>query len=114
MTVIISTVILFTISILCFFTSVLQFLNKGFLFNNAYIYASQEDRKKLNKKPYYRQSAIVFFLIGVIFVLNGIGIILKTNKIFIVVIIITLITVVYAIYSSVKIERNNKKEKDNK
>ena len=42
--------------------SIRSFQNKGFLFNNAYIYASKKERGKMDKKPYYRQSAIVFLI----------------------------------------------------
>ena len=47
--------ILFAISIFLFFMSVRSFMEKGFLFNNAYIYASKEEREKMNKKPHYHQ-----------------------------------------------------------
>lgn len=47
--------------------SIMSFKEKGFLFNNAYIWASKQEREKMNKKPYYRQTAIVFALIAFIF-----------------------------------------------
>ena len=34
--------------------SILQFKEKGFLFNNAYIWADKQEREKLNKKHHYR------------------------------------------------------------
>lgn len=63
--------ILFLISSGVFVMSILSFMQKGFLLNNAYIYASKEERKKLDKKPHYRQSAIVFLLLGIVFLLLG-------------------------------------------
>ena len=63
--------ILFAVSIFLFFMSVRSFMEKGFLFNNAYIYASKQERAKMNKKPHYRQSAIVFLLLGLIFLLRS-------------------------------------------
>ena len=43
---IISAVILIIISAALFTLSFFQFKEKGFLFNNAYLYASEEERKK--------------------------------------------------------------------
>ena len=59
----------------------------------------------MNKKPHYRQSAIVFLLIGIIFFLNGLSVLLSANWIFFLVIIITIIAIVYAIVSSIAIEK---------
>ena len=100
--------ILFAISIFLFFMSVRSFMEKGFLFNNAYIYASKEEREKMNKKPHYHQSAIVFLLIGLIFLLNAIAVLLKVNWIFYIVAAVVIVTLIYAIVSSITIEKNNK------
>ena len=100
--------ILFAISIFLFFMSVRSFMEKGFLFNNAYIYASKEEREKMNKKPHYHQSAIVFLLIGLIFLLNAIAVLLKENWIFYIVAAVVIVTLIYAIVSSITIEKNNK------
>ena len=100
--------ILFAVSFLSFILSIRSFLEKGFLFNNAYIYASKKERETMDKKPHYRQSAIVFFLIGLIFLLNALAVLFNINWIFYVVIAIVLITSVYAIISSIAIERNKK------
>ena len=63
----------------------------------------------MNKKPYYRQSAVVFLLVGLIFLLNGFDLIFKTEWIFYSVIGVMIVAILYAITSSVKIEKNNKK-----
>lgn len=60
-------VIMLMCSLISFFISYQQFKERGFLFHNAYVYASKEDRNKMNKRPYYQQSAKVFFGIGIIF-----------------------------------------------
>ncbi|MBQ6809618.1 MAG: DUF3784 domain-containing protein [Clostridia bacterium] len=73
---IICAVVLFVISIIPFVISFRSFKERGFLFNNAYIYASKEDRERMNKKPYYRQTAIVFLIIGIFFALCGVALIL--------------------------------------
>ena len=86
--------------------SYFQFNQKGFLFNNAYIFASQEERETMNKKPHYRQSGIVFIMIGIIFLINVAEMIIDTGWLLYLVIVVAGIAVVYAIVSSVVIERN--------
>ena len=63
--------ILFAISLFTFILSIYSFRERGFLLNNAWLYASKQERETMNKKPFYRQTAIVFLLIGIIFLLNG-------------------------------------------
>ena len=56
----ISTIVfLFLLTLASFGISYFQFHERGFLLNNAWLYASAEERNKMNKKPYYRQSGIV-------------------------------------------------------
>lgn len=83
-------------------------MEKGFLFNNAYIYASKQEREKMNKKPYYRQSAIVFMLLGLIFLLNAIAVLLELNWLFYIVAAVLIVTLVYAVVSSIINEKNKK------
>lgn len=87
-----------------------SFREKGFLFNNAYLYASKQEREQMNKKPHYRQSAIVFLLLGVIFALDGIELLLETGWLFWVVGITVAVTIVYAIMSSIMIEKRNRNQ----
>ena len=97
--------ILFLISGLAFFMCIRSFREKGFLFNNAYLYASEQERESMDKKPHYRQSAVVFLLIGIIFLLNGLAVIFSINWMIYIVITIIVITLIYAIASSVAIEK---------
>ncbi len=100
--------ILFAVSVFLFFMSVRSFMEKGFLFNNAYIYASKQEREKMNKKPYYRQSAIVFLLFGIVFLLLALGVLLEAYWISFVGVAVVIITLIYAIVSSITIAKNNK------
>ena len=59
------------LAIVAFIISFFSFREKGFLFNNAYLYASKEERATMDKKPHYRQSAVIFLMIGIIFLLNA-------------------------------------------
>ena len=100
--------ILLAISIFAIIMSIRSFMEKGFLFNNAYIYASKQEREKMNKKPHYRQSAIVFLLLSLIFLLNAIAVLLEVNWIFYIVVAVVIVTLIYAIVSSITIEKNKK------
>ena len=96
--------VLFLISALAFLLSIRSFREKGFLLNNAYLYASRQERETMDKKPHYRQSAIVFLLLGCIFLLNGLQVLLKAPWIFYAVLVLMSITLGYAIVSSVRLK----------
>ena len=89
--------------------SVRHCAEKGFLFNNAYIWASKEERKKMDKSPYYRQSAIVFCLLSATFLVMGISIVLQNSKIQLLEIPLMIGALIYAIVSSVRIEKRTKR-----
>lgn len=105
---IVGAVVLGIVALVCFIISCFQFQNKGFLFNNAYLYASKEEREKMNKAPHYRQSGICFVLIGIIFLVNAIEMIIKTGWLFYVVITVAVIAVIYAVISSITISKKKK------
>ncbi len=97
--------ILLIIAIGAFIISIRSFQEKGFLLNNAYLYASGEERRSMNKKPHYRQTAIVFLLIGIVFMLNAAEGILKSGWLLWTGIFFTAVTMIYAVVSSIQIER---------
>ena len=86
--------------------SLCQFMEKGILLNNAFIFISKEERKNLNRKKHYRQSAIVFCLLSSVFLVTGLSVVFQIQLIEIPLLISTLI---YAVISSIKIERDTKK-----
>ena len=90
--------------------SIRSFLQKGFLLNNAYIYASEEEREAMDKKPYYRQTGVVFCLLSIVFIIVGISVVLQNYKIELLQIPVIAGTVIYAIVSSIRIGKNNKKQ----
>ncbi len=105
---IVGAIILGVIAVICFIFSYLQFNEKGFLLNNAYIYASKQERKNMDKKPHYKQSGIIFVSIGIIFLLDAIDIILQTGWLLYLVIGVAIVAIVYAIVSSIMIEKRKK------
>lgn len=98
----------FALAALAFIVSIRSFREKGFLWNNAYLYASKQERQTMDKKPYYRQSAVVFLMIGIIFLLNGFTVLWDTVWISFLVIAAAIITLIYAIVSSIIIEKRKK------
>ena len=104
----IGAIILGIVSLVCLIFGIRQLCGKGFLFNNAYIYATKEERQKMNKKPHYWQSGIILILISIIFAIDAIETVLKTGRLFYLVIALVIITLVYSVISSVVIERSNK------
>ena len=105
---IIGMIILGLLTILCFVFSYLQFHEKGFLMNNACIYASKKEREIMDKRPHYKQSGVIFLLLGIIWLINAADMVLQTGWLFYVFIIVAVITVIYAIISSIFIEKRKK------
>ena len=98
----------FLLAIGAFIISFFSFRKKGFLFNNAYLYASKEERATMDKKPHYRQSAVVFLMIGIIFLLNAMSSFWTNSWFSYMAIAVAIIAIIYAIVSSVMIERHKK------
>lgn len=91
------------------FISARQFAEKGFLFNNAYLWAAKDEREKMDKKPHYRQSAIVFCFLGAVFFVSGLSMALQIRKLLLLELPLMICVVIYAIISSVKIEKQTKR-----
>lgn len=81
--------------------SVMSFREKGFLFNNAYLWASMEERDSMDKKPHYRQSAIAFAFIAGIFLCMAMEVLFATGWLWLGVGALCIAVLVYAIKSSI-------------
>ena len=102
MTELVFAVICFVLALIFLIISVLQFQEKGFLFNNAFIWASKQERKTMNKKPHYRQSGIVFALCAAVFFAMALECLLMTGWLWVIVGLLSAAMLVYAIASSAK------------
>ena len=98
---IVMAVVMFAIAGLWLFLGIRSFMERGFLLNNAYIYATKEERKTMDKKPYYRQSAVAFCLLSVMFVIIGLSVLFQNDTIMLLVIPFAVAVVLYAVVSSV-------------
>ncbi len=94
--------ILFVLAGALLFSGIRSFLGRGFLLNNAYLYASEADRKTMNKKPYYRQTAVVFCILSAVFFVIGLAVVLKNDQLFLLEIPLIAAAVVYAVVSTAK------------
>lgn len=90
------------LSVVSLIISITSFKETGFLFNNAYIWASKQERETMDKKPHYRQSAIAFALIAAMFLCMAIECVILTGWLWIIVGTFAIATLVYAIASSLK------------
>ncbi len=102
-------IINFILMVFCVLISVCQFAEKGFLFNNAYLFATKDERARMKKKPYYRQSAIVFCLLGVVFFVGALSIAIQIKKLLLIEIPLIVGAIIYVIISSVKIGKQTKR-----
>ena len=104
-------IIILALSIGTFVISYFQFREKGYLFNNAYLWASPEERKRMDedkesKKPHYRQSGFAFMFIGIFCLIIAIYIFTDWMWMLVPFWLFVVISVVYAIRSSIQIERH--------
>ena len=103
------TIVVFILAGVWLLVGILSFFEKGFLLNNAYIYASKAERKTMDKKPYYRQTAIVFCIMSLMFIIIGLSVVLKNSTIALLDIPVAAAAIIYAIVSSVLINKKTKK-----
>ena len=101
-------IILFVIAGVLLLFAIRSFLERGFLLNNAYIYATKEERQTMEKKQYYRQSAVVFCVLSVVFVIIGLSVLFRNGNIALLVIPLAVAAIIYAVVSTVL---NNKRTK---
>ena len=101
-------IVMFLLAAGAFFVSFRSFREKGFLFNNAYIYASKQERERMDKKPYYHQSAVAFLMVGAALALIGLSALLNIGWISFAGMAVALAAVAYAVVSETAIEKNKR------
>lgn len=105
----ITLIIVLFIAVILLIFSIMSFLERGLLLNNAFLYASKEEREKMDKKPYYKQSAIVFCILSVVFIVIALQILLKNDILFLLEIPLIMSVIIYSIVSTVQINKRSKK-----
>ena len=102
-------IIVFTLAGILLITGIMQFKEKGVLLNNAYLFASREQREIMNKKTYYRQTAIIFCILSAVFIVVGVSLVFRNDSILMIEIPLIASVMIYAIVSSVRINKGGKK-----
>jgi len=97
---IVSAVITLSIAAASFVIAYRHSKEKGFVWNNAYIYASKEEREERDWKAEYKQSKVVFVMIGIMFSIFTVEIITGWDWLMFVGIGLAVIAIIYAIASS--------------
>ena len=101
-------VILLALMILCFVLALLGFLEIGVIIDDHYVFASKEKRKKMDKKPYYRQSGILFFCLGLLFLMYLLRLLTGIGYFAYIAVGVWSVALVYVIISHYAIRRNQK------
>lgn len=103
---------IFNIIILVFLTigslvfSILGFIGKDIILDDAYIKVSKEEREKMDKKAYRLQGAIIFLFLFAITLCNLLRAVLHLAWFTYVAFAIGAIGIIYAIISHYKIKKN--------
>ncbi len=105
----VTAVVLFVLAGGLLVLGILHFLERGPLLNNAALYASKEERKTMDRKPWYRQSAIVFCLLSAIFAVLGFSIVIGNGRLQLLEIPLFAAVIVYALVSTIRIGNGAKK-----
>ena len=90
------------ISIMVFILAIRSFQQKGTLLSNAYLFATPEQREKMDKKSEYRFVGIIMLSLSTLFLLLTISIAYRINWIFAVVILGSIALAVYAIVHDIR------------
>ena len=90
------------VAIALFIIAYLQSKEKGFVFSNAWIYASEKQREKINKKLEYKLAKNIFVCLGILFLLITFHIITLWTWIFLPMGALIIFTAVYAVVQSSK------------
>ena len=99
-----SLVFLIFLTVTSMIFSILAFLGKDIILDDAYLKASEEERNTMNKKAYRIQGAIVFLFIAVISACNALRAILHLPLFTYLAAAFGIIGIVYAIVSHYKIK----------
>lgn len=87
---------------------IMQLNERGVPLNNAYLFASKEERLKMNKTPHFRQSGIVLILCGAALTLITFSIVFNVSLLFCLSFGFLGAALVYAIVSEIVIQKNSK------
>ena len=104
------TIIVYSIiPIACLVGAILQFMQKGVPFTNAYNFESKDIKNRVDKKPFFIQGGILLLYLALLFIGILIQEIKYMNWVEVLFKISLPLLIIYAIISSVKLEKLKKK-----
>lgn len=98
-------VILIVIIVVSFVLAILAFSGKDIILDDAYIKASEEERKSMNKQAYRVQTGIIFLFIAAMSLCNAIRLITRISLFAYLAGAVMLIGILYAIVSHYQIKK---------
>lgn len=104
----ITAIIVGLISIVLLVYSYFTSKEKGPILSNTYLFASAEERKKIDKSGEYHLVTIVFRILGIVFLLLTTQILTSWSWLKYIIGIVIVIVIVYAIKESIKTEIKHK------
>lgn len=104
-------VIIALCAVLSLVISLLHFMQKGCLLNNAYLLASEKERETMDQKPYYIQSGVIFLMVFFVLLLMGLNLLTGNTFCLLVEIGLLIFSVVFAFGSSKKIQKNQSNQR---
>ena len=69
-------IITLAISVVCFLIAYFQAKERGPVFTNAYLFASKEERERLDRTPEYRLAKTVFLVFGIVFLILSVEVLM--------------------------------------
>jgi len=105
---IVSSIIIGLVSVLLLTYSFFTSKEKGPILSNTYLWATAEERKKIDKTAEYHLITIVFRILGMVFLFLTIRIITSWVWINFIIGILIVTVIIYAITESIKSEIKNK------
>ena len=99
-------IILVLISLGSIILGIFQLCEKGKPLNNSYLFASEQERAAMDKKPLYRQTGIVLLIVGAgLLFISVLYLILKNSWAFYLLIPVFVLAIGYSIVSEVLLSR---------
>lgn len=103
---IVLSIILGIFSILLLTYSFFASKEKGPILSNTYLWATSEERKKMNKSAEYHLVTVIFGILGMIFLLLTIRTLSSWSWINYIIGILIAVVIIYAIVNTIKSEKN--------
>lgn len=104
---IISVGLCFAIGIFCGIYACMASKERGPLFSNTYLWATPEEREKMDKKPEYKLVSRVFGGLSIVFIMNGIALLTQVYEFAIAAVALMGVIIIYSIIDTVRTSKKS-------